>query len=366
MRHRRENEAGEKRGRRVNSRFVIGLLGIIAVAGATGIVISLGQRARPALTGPTPTPALVPRSITPSPIPSGPEAGLGFSLADDRATHEIVLFGGVGDYTSTWLWNGAGWTLAHPPESPAGRFGASAAYDPQTRSVMLFGGRLELGLPVHDTWAWNGTTWGPLDSGAGGPPPGEGSDMAWDPAVNQMVLLTRSGVISSPAATWIWAGNHWMKPPGGALPAGANYSPMGFDPLTNSLLAVGCCVGPPPATGAANTTWRWNGANWTLLPTSVNAPIDGSTMALYPAGGRLVLCACDSPASADLSAWQGGQWDPLPGSRVPVAGGVEITDYDHDQLLLLASGPAQPPIGQAPVELWRWTGSTWSLLHQAA
>lgn len=353
------------RRRGPNPRFVIGLLVIIAITGAIGIVISFGQRPRPAAAGAAPTPTVAQGSITPSPIPGVPRAGFGFSLADDRATHEIVLFGGVGDYTSTWLWNGTAWTLAHPKSSPAGRFGASAAYDPQTRTVMLFGGRLEPGLPVHDTWAWNGTTWGALDSGAGGPPPGEGSDMAWDPAINQMVLLTRSGVISSPAATWIWAGNHWIEPAGGSLPPGATYSPMGFDPVTKSLLAVGCCVGPPPATGAASTTWMWNGATWTLLPTPVHAPSDGSTMALYPASERLVLCACDSPAGADLSAWRGNVWDPLPGGRVPLAGGVEITDYDRNQLLLVASGPAQAVTGQGPVELWRWTGSSWSRIGRA-
>jgi len=190
--------------------------------------------------------------------------------------------------------------------------------------------------------------------------------MAWDPALNQMILLTRSGVISSPAATWIWAGNHWIKPVGGSLPAGATYSPMGFDPLTNSLLAVGCCVGPPPATGAVNTTWRWNGATWTLLPTPVHAPVDGSTMALNPAIGRLVLCACNAAAKGDLSAWNGSEWDALTGSRLPVAGGVEITDYDRNRLLLFGSGPSQPLTGQAPVELWRWTGSSWSRLGPAA
>jgi len=48
-----------------------------------------------------------------------------------------------------------------PQASPEGRFGAAEAYDPQTKTVMLFGGRLEPGTPVHDTWAWKGTTWGP-------------------------------------------------------------------------------------------------------------------------------------------------------------------------------------------------------------
>ena len=126
---------------------MIGLVGIIAVAGGIGIVISLGQRSRPALIGPAATPTFAPRSITPSPVPSAPQAGLGFSLADDRATREIVLFGGVGDYTSTWLWNGARWSLAHPQNSPAGRYGASAAYDPQTRTVMLSGGGLNPAFP---------------------------------------------------------------------------------------------------------------------------------------------------------------------------------------------------------------------------
>jgi hypothetical protein len=365
MRDQRDNERGERGGRRLNSRAVIGLLSIIAVAGAVGIVVSFGQR--PPAPAPHPSPAPVARQpITPSPVPIEPQSGLGFSVADDLATHTIVLFGGVGNYPNTWLWDGSRWTLAHPQASPAGRFGAAEAYDPQTKTVMLFGGRLEPGTPVHDTWAWNGTTWGALDSGAGGPPPGEGSDMAWDPATNQMILLTRSGVISSPAATWIWAGDHWIKPVGGSLPAGATYSPMGFDPLSNSLLAVGCCVGPPPATGAVNTTWRWNGATWTLLPTSSHAPINGSTLALDPAIGRLVLCACDAAANADLNAWNGSEWDALAGSRLPVGGGVEITDYDRSRLLLFGSGTSQPLTGQAPVELWQLTGPSWSRLGPAA
>jgi hypothetical protein len=361
-----ESRLSDPRRRRRNPRSVVALLGIIAVAGAIGIVLSLGQRMRSAPAGPASTPTLAPRSITPSPVPSGPHSDFGFSVADDLATHSIVLFGGLGNYPNTWLWDGARWTLAHPQASPEGRFDAAEAYDPQTKTVMLFGGRLELGTPVHDTWAWNGTTWGALDSGAGGPPPGEGSDMAWDPATKQMVLLTRSGVISSPAATWIWVGNHWIKPADGSLPAGATYTPMGFDPLSNSLLAVACCVGPPPSTGAHNTTWRWNGVAWTLLPTSSHAPIDGSTMALDPGTGRLVLCACGAVAQASLSAWDGSEWDALVGGGVRVAGGVEVTDYARSRLLLVGIGTVQPPAGQAPVELWQLIRSRWSRVGPAA
>lgn len=362
MHERLDTEPGERGRRQLTTRPVIALACIIALAATIGLVISFGQRpqAQPAPPGP---PRFAPQPIAPSPVPRQPESGSGFSLADDLATHEIVLFGGVGDYANTWLWNGSRWALADPQVSPQGRFGAAEAYDPQTKTVLLFGGRLEPGTPVDDTWAWNGTTWQELDSGAGGPQPGEGSDMAWDPALGEMVLLTRSGVISEPAQTWTWAGSHWDHPARAALPAGATFSPMWFDPMTHALLAVGCCVGPPPATGAANTTWQWSGATWTLLATPT-APIDGSTMALDPAIDRLVLCACDAsptPRPA-LSMWEGTGWASLPAVPPPVVEGMEITDADRGELLLFGAPNTAESSDHTPVEVWSLTESTWRLL----
>jgi Galactose oxidase, central domain len=349
------------------SRSVIALLGIIAVAGAIGIVVSFGQHSPAAAATHLPATPSGRQPITPSPVPAVPQSGFGFSVADDPATHQIVLFGGVGDYENTWLWDGSGWSLAHPPASPEGRFGASEAYDPQTRTVMLFGGRIEPGTPVHDTWAWNGATWDALDSGAGGPDPGEGSDMAWDPALSQMVLLTRSGVISNPATTWVWSVTHWTQPGGAKLPAGASYSPMWFDPVSRSLLAVGCCVGPPPATGAAGTTWRWNGGTWILLPASADAPVSGSTMALDPAIDRLVLCACGTPPtrSPAVFAWSGSHWTATPAGPPPVDGATATTDPDRDQLLFFGTPRSGTLPGHSPVEVWSLTGATWHRLDPA-
>jgi hypothetical protein len=341
---------------------VIALLCAIAVAGAIGIVISLGQRKAPPVTQPAPT-QFRPLPITPSPVPSEPQSGAGFSVADDPVTHEVLLFGGVGDYPSTWLWNGSRWTLAHPATSPEGRFGASAAYDPQTKTVVMFGGRLEDGTPVHDTWAWDGTTWKDLDSGAGGPPPGEGSDMAWDTATMQMVLITSSGVISDPAETWILVGTHWNHPSGAVLPPGADYSPMSFDPVSKALLAVGCCVGPPPSTGAASTTWRWTGATWTLVPTPAVAPVNGSTMQLDPVTHHVVLCACGESAlpQPELWAWNGTKWARFSTAPVPVSSAMEVTD--GEQLLLFGPSKSASQSQAPPVDVWALTPkSTWSQL----
>jgi len=376
MQERPGSDDGERGGgRRLNTRSTLALAVTIAVACVVGVVVSFGQHTPAQVTNPDPsafaqravTPSPVtPSPVTPSPVPGAPQSGDGSTLADDLATDEVVLFGGVGDYGNTWLWNGGAWTLAHPPVSPSGRFGSSAAYDPQTRTVLLFGGRLEPGTPVRDTWAWNGTTWAELDSGTGGPQPGEGSDMAWDPAVTQMVLLTRSGVISDPAETWVWAGTHWSRMVRGDLPAAAFYSPMGFDPVSRSLLAIGCCVGPPPGTGGSNTTWRWSGGAWTLLPAAADVAPLASDMALDPTVGRLVLCACGRPASSQpgLWMWDGSRWSSLPAAQLPVESGTVVSALDRGDLLLLGAPKSAQP-GQFPVDVWSLSGSSWHQLDRA-
>jgi hypothetical protein len=351
-----EQQAADERGqRRRLSATAITLMGIIAIAGAAGIGVSLAQRR----TSPN---AMLPMArMTPGTGTEDPGAWSRYSVADDLATHDVVLFGGVDDYAGTWLWNGAAWTRAHPATSPPGRFGASAAYDPETRTVLLYGGRNELRTPIHDTWAWDGTDWEDLDSGAGGPQPGDDSDMAWDAALNEMVLITESGSIGEPGDTWIWAGTHWRRPQLGDLPAGAFYSPMWFDPHTKSLIAVGCCKGPPPSTGAVNTTWRWNGSMWSLLSTPKEAPIDASTMALDPGNDALVLCTCGSsvPSEPDLLQWNGSAWAPADAASLPIQGGVEVTDLDRHELLLLGAPSAAAPVNSIQVQVWALSGSAW-------
>jgi hypothetical protein len=185
--------------------------------------------------------------------------------------------------------------------------------------------------------------------------------MAWDDALHEMVLTTQSGVLGEPANTWVWAGTHWRHPDGAHLPAGAFYTPMWFDPRTRSLLAVGCCEGPPPSTGAVNTTWRWNGTTWDLLATPSRSPVDASTLALDPAIGSLVLCACGSSVPADprLLQWDGSAWVLMGAGAIPVEHGVEITDVERRQLLLLGSPVADTQSGPQPVQVWTLTGSSW-------
>ena len=336
-------------------------MGIVAAAAAAGIAISAAQHP----TGHGPTPPTAGPSADPTPIPGGPIAGIGFTVADDPSSGQVVLFGGVANDDNTWLWNRTRWSLARPSVSPPGRIDASAAYDPQIRQVLLFGGRhapFSGGPSLNDTWAWDGKTWRQLDTGAGGPTPGEGSSMAWDGALNEMVLVTSGGAAQSSDSTWIWNNPHWRLAVRGSVAPGAFDLPMAFDPITRSLIAEGCCRSPASPLGALDTTWRWDGTRWLQLSKTAE-PLFGSYLALDPKLGRLVLCDCGPMlALPALASWNGQAWDLLPIAHVPIAPVAEITDSTTGQLLIFGSATPSNQLVAQSIHLWTLTGATWHQL----
>jgi hypothetical protein len=332
-------------------------VGVIAVAAVAGLVISNAQKPAPA---PAPTP-----SALPTPVPAGPVSGSGFTVADDPASHQIVIFGGVDDYASTWIWSESHWALASPSSSPSGRIDAAAAFDPQIDEVLLFGGQnapFTGGPALNDTWAWDGQTWHELNNGASGPPAGGGASMAWDDALNEMVLVTAAGNTANGDQTWVWSGSHWGYKVHGAVAPSAFDLPMAFDPVTQSLIAEGCCSMPVSPLGALDTTWRWDGQRWLQLAGTAE-PLPGSYLALDPAISRVALCNCGPMLGLPvLASWTGHTWTLMDVARLPFEPVAELTDTTTGRLLIVGSAMPSSAVAAQPVHLWELDGSTWQQL----
>ncbi len=340
------------------------LVAVIAAAAAAGLAISSAQRP------PVPAPPLPPTpSADPTPIPLGPISGIGFSVVDDPATSQVILFGGVDNYANTWIWTGSRWSLATPAMTPPGRIDAAIAYDPHAKQVLLFGGRhapVTSGRSLNDTWAWDGATWQELDAGAAGLPPGEGASMAWDDALNEMVLVTSAGNAPGGDQTWIWNATRWMLKVHGGVAPSAFALPIAFDPITRSLIAEGCCYAPQSQLGALDTTWRWDGQRWDQLAGTAE-PLPGSSLALDPETQRLALCNCGPMlALPALASWTGRAWELLKVARLPIEPVAEITDGTSGQLLIFGSAAPSNPYAAQPVHLWALRGSTWQALDAGA
>jgi hypothetical protein len=343
--------------RRNSTLTTVALAGVIAIAAAVGVVVTVLQRPPHPLPAPVnATPAALPTApVSPTPLPTGPVSAFGFNVVDDPAVHGVLFFGGVGSYDATWLWNGSHWLHANPSVSPPGRFNAAAAYDPATTAVVLFGGRLEDGEVRNDTWAWDGSSWRELNDGAGGPPPGEGALMAWDKATDTMVLVTPTESTNATGGeTWTWSGSRWVRVPGGDLPAPLA-GEMAFDPVSRTLLFVSPLL-PPGGEGVA--TWQWMGSSWREL--AATPPLATTGLALDPTSGHLLLCSDPTTASqAMLWSWTGATWQPVPNSALSVELGSAAVDLDRDEFLMFGFlAPTTQPAPQ-PVHVWGWSGRAW-------
>jgi hypothetical protein len=335
-------------------RSALGLAAVAVLVAAGGLAFSLVHH--PAAVAP-------PSSTSPGPA-SGPIIGLGFSIAYDDATNQVLVFGGLNSADDTWLWDGR-WTRPNPGLSPAGRSGAAAAYDPATGTVMLFGGSLAPGKSADDTWAWDGVTWHELDSGVHGPPSGQGAQMAWDSATNQMVLVTEAEQ-SSGAETWTWDGSHWTRQAHGDLTVSVFGDVMAYDPTTQTVLLVSIAT-PDNGTSIALS---WGGVSWQLLNRD-GPSIEG--MAVNPQIHALLGCGIatyDPSLLVQNSCWEwtGFNWVPLEQSVPPpdskqVIVEREITDVGGARVLmfgwLIRAIPGQPQ----PLHVWSWDGKVWLLLE---
>ncbi len=325
-------------------RAALGLVAVAGIVAATGLAFWLAH-----------PPA---RSLAPS-ASNRPVTGLGFSVAYDAAANQVVLFGGLNSADNTWVWDGQHWTLAKPRTSPAGRSGAAAAYDPVTQAVMLFGGSLGPGKSANDTWAWDGRTWVELNSGVNGPPPGEGADMAWDTATNQMVLVTVAATANA-AETWTWDGTGWLRQPRGGLTASAFGDVMAYDPTSRSLLLVS----NQSEDTADSIALSWNGSMWQMV--NGNGPsITG--MAVNPQLNLLLGCgvATYSPALVVQNScweWQTSEWVALeeavpPADSLQVMVEDEITDTRNARILMFGWLTRAIPGQPQPLHIWSWNGA---------
>jgi hypothetical protein len=95
----------EPAGQPPRNRWIIlaAFAALIAATGTVGAVVAALQRpptSGPPERTPLPTPFPFPTGA-PTPEPSGPVDGFGFSVADDPATHRVVVFGGIDSYDTT-------------------------------------------------------------------------------------------------------------------------------------------------------------------------------------------------------------------------------------------------------------------------
>lgn len=250
------------------------------------------------------------------------------------------------------------WIQQLPGLSPTGRRGAAMAYDPAIQKVVLFGGSNGSGF-LNDTWEWDGTTWTAVGSGTN-PPPRTNAAMAYLPKTSQLVLFGGTAADGSDLGdTWVFSGSSWTQPTPSASPAVRDQAAMAYDGIGQLVLFGGASNGTPES-----DTWGWNGSTWSQLSLSGPVARYAATMVYDSATNQPVLFGGFGGSSIPYS-FLGDTWGwnaetsiwSLLSSSGPSARINAAMDFAGaiDQPVLFGGGTTS-----AVGDTWAWTGASWS------
>ncbi|MCI4324338.1 MAG: PKD domain-containing protein [Thermoplasmata archaeon] len=304
--------------------FAVGALPTTASSAgphAAAVVLSRVGAVRPASQPPgTGASSVAWQNITRAePTPGGRNRAV---FVEDPASKEVLLFGGydalgAGWLGDTWTISGATWTQLSPASSPVARSSASAAYDPGLGGVVVFGGyNYYSAAPYYnDTWLFKDGNWTNL-SGTVAPSPRSEASMAYDPALDELVLFggtTGAGVLND---TWAYGGSGWTRLAPATAPPELSGGAMAYDASVSSLVLFGGSSGGSDVLG----TWTFNGS-WSELP--IASSPGGEYLPLLttlPNGTVLLGTGLNhTSSSAPVNLWElnGSGWIPIPAPNGP-------------------------------------------------
>jgi len=235
------------------------------------------------------------------------------AMVYDQARSRSVMFGGRSGggvpMADTWLWDGAtGWTQATPATSPSPRYAAAMAYDPVGQQPVLFGGWTYSGV-LNDMWVWNGTDW-LQQSTSTAPLPRMDHAMASDTGRRRVVVFGGLQLGAKTLGdTWEWDGRTWQQRQPGQSPHARFGHRMTYDAARRRVVLFG---GDTPAIGAE--TWEWDGTTWTQrFPGQSPPPRWYHSMGYDPVAQRVVVfggqpAGLTNSVLGDTWEWDGATW----------------------------------------------------------
>ncbi len=350
---------------------VLALLPGLPGATAAPVGVPLPGPGPPARAGADPTPA-PPRATGPSGAPPALPAplyspGQWYNVTGDSATPlprlesaeaawdpaegEILLYGGDNYSTpsaATWAYSDGEWSELNASGLPGPLSGDSLAYDANASELLLFGGVASLATRSNSstTFAYRDGRWSALDL-AGAPPPVEGAEMTYDPALNGVVLfgganLSSGGGANATNALWLFADGAWSRLASAGGPGPRWWTEIAYDPALGGLLLYGGANLSDGVSHALGDTWLFAQGLWSRLTPAASPPaLSGGLLQYDPALGTAVLAGgLLANGSADPVSWEfnGSSWAPLPTSSAPSAHSEGFGAYDPDERALLLAG----------------------------
>ena len=222
--------------------------------------------------------------------------------------------------------------------APSPRSSAQVAYDPALQAVILFGGLTTSG-PSSDTWEFVDNVWIDLTSSLPSAPPARyGGAMAYDTIDSELVLFGGTNGVAVLNDTWAFDGSTWTHVQPSVSPSPRDFSMMAYEPLDGYVLLVGgTTTAPGISPTVASDTWEFRGGYWVNITSQLAIappPTTGATLTWDLQDSELVLSGGSSVAASGA-----------PGTCYP--NGLTWTYVDGAWTEQDSSGPTDRVLGMA-------------------
>jgi cysteine-rich repeat protein len=291
-----------------------------------------------------------------------PNPRFGAAMAFDAERRVTVMFGGNDGNLNgdTWLYNGLDWTSPRTQPAPSARESHGMTYDAKRKVVVLFGGRDGSGF-LSDTWEWDGATWTQV-SPAGSIPAQEAMAMTYDPVRAVVVMIGADA--DGNYTTWEYDGTTWtQKATSDVTP---QVTSIAFDAVAQRVVTFGY------QSTSGSGTYVWDGTAWTDVP-GTQPPVFSGSIASTPDGhvmlfgGEKQICGglppCNVRAQNTTYTWDGADWTVRP-IVVPVArrGARAALDTAHGTIVMVGGTSLDSSGVYTPYqETWEFDGFRWTL-----
>jgi hypothetical protein len=281
----------------------------------------------------------------------------------DSARDRTVLFGGIDGVplSETWEWDGSLWLQRTAPGgAPPARFGHALAYDSTRHRTVLYGGH-NGGGDLGDTYEFDGSvwwSWGPAVT----PGPLQQHAMVYDAASQRVLLFGGYANNLLTSNTWEWDGSNWTQRTPASQPSPRANTAMAYDSSRQRVVLFS-------GTGGGAETWEWDNVTWTLQnPATRPAGRFGHAMQYDQGRQRTVLFGgfelqFGGSYLGDTWEWDGSNWTQSSPVTAPAARNYTAMSYDGAHQTCIVFGGYS---GSYLADTWAWDGSHWTLLPGAA
>lgn len=274
---------------------------------------------------------------------------------------------------------GLSWTRESPATSPPRLAGMTLAYDPSGGYIVGYGGgefnlRNGTDTPLYETWIYSGGTWTRAHTVTA--PPSPRGAFSFDTASGQAVYfggwvdrvpgMPQDGIVPT-NETWAFANGNWTELHPSVAPPRPDFALLAYDPSSRGLVLYDSGYN---GYGRGNdSTWLFKGGNWTLLASPPAAPMVDPTGMVYDPGLHAMLLVGFKNYSNDMrwgvALFQNGHWSAFQKEKKPTWWSELTPDALDSQRVVydsLHSAPLLVTVGNASLHVLEYRSGAWTEL----